>query len=130
MRYEAIRCDTCNKEHDPQYYLPKEWIVTKQRDQHGCDEEKHFCSKTCLIKWASEGQIPTSGNGVAQEALDHVEECMDILHTSIMIGLHPQESATGPAGIMSQMMVVENVKEDYKKLRDAINALRKEGENE
>ena len=51
MRAEIIRCDTCTKEHNAEYTLLPEWITTKQTD----DEEKHFCSKTCLIKWASIG---------------------------------------------------------------------------
>lgn len=63
-----------------------------------------------------------------KQALDHVEECLDMLHTSIMIGLHPKEAYAGPVGIESQVKVVEQVKDDYKKLRDAIKALRKEKE--
>lgn len=60
-----------------------------------------------------------------QEALGHVEECLANLHTSIFC-IVPQEAATGPAGIFSQMQIAENVKEDFKKLSDAIKALRKE----
>ena len=55
MRAEIIRCDTCTKEHNAEYYLPREWVVTKQRVEFEGEEEKHFCSKTCLIKWASIG---------------------------------------------------------------------------
>jgi hypothetical protein len=58
--------------------------------------------------------------------LDHVEECLDILRTSIMVGLHPQEAANEPAGLQSQMKVVGSVKEDFKKLSEAIKALREE----
>jgi hypothetical protein len=43
-----------------------------------------------------------------------------------MVGLHPQEAANGPAGLESQMKVVESIKEDFKKLSEAIKALRKE----
>ena len=63
-----------------------------------------------------------------KEALDHVEECLDNLHTGIMVGLHPKEASLGQWGVESQVQVVEQVKDDYKKLRDAIKALRKEKE--
>lgn len=56
MRSEIIRCDTCNKEHDAQYCLPAEWIMTTQRGKYMEEgDDMHFCSKTCLIKWASIG---------------------------------------------------------------------------
>lgn len=56
MRQELIRCDACKKEHDAQYMLPAEWITTEQTDRYnGDDMTHHFCSKTCLIKWASIG---------------------------------------------------------------------------
>jgi hypothetical protein len=61
-----------------------------------------------------------------KRALDHVEECLDMLHTGIMVGLHPQEAALGQWGVESQMHVVESVKEDFKRLSEAIKALRKE----
>lgn len=57
MRIEVIRCDTCNKEHDALYVLPPhEWlrVVQTAQSQYGNEEEKHFCSKACLISWASE----------------------------------------------------------------------------
>lgn len=67
-----------------------------------------------------------SMNEGKNEALDHVEECLDNLRTGIMIGLHPQEAALGQWGLESQIKVVENVKADFKKLQEAIKALRKE----
>jgi hypothetical protein len=54
MRAEIIRCDTCTKEHNAEYVLPKAWVTAKQVDGYS-EEEHHFCSKTCLIKWASIG---------------------------------------------------------------------------
>ncbi len=59
MRSEIIRCDVCKKEHDAQYVLPTDWITTIQNARHELKEEKHFCSKVCLVKWATE-QKPTS----------------------------------------------------------------------
>jgi uncharacterized protein YbaA (DUF1428 family) len=50
---------------------------------------------------------------------------MDMLHTSICL-IVPREAATGPEGIMSQMQIAENVKDDFKKLREAVAALKKE----
>lgn len=52
MRAEIIRCDTCTKEHDARYVLPNEWAEIRKSDGFGSDESMHFCSKTCLIKWA------------------------------------------------------------------------------
>lgn len=128
MRSEIIRCDTCTKEHDAQYYLPKDWITTTQRGKYMEEgDDQHFCSKTCLIKWASIGA--SAANELPQEALGHVEDCLDSLRTGIMVGLHPKEAVIGPAGIMSQMMIVESVKEDFKKLEEAIKSLRKEQPN-
>ena len=54
MRIEVVRCDTCKKEHDAQYKLPTDWITTRQNAKYDLEEEKHFCSKECLIAWASE----------------------------------------------------------------------------
>ena len=126
MRSEVINCDGCGKAHDAQYVLPAEWVEIAKRDGFGNDESMHFCSKTCLIKWASQGQaqVTPDDNGVSQEALDRVEERLANLHTSIVL-IHPKEAATGTAGIMSQMMVAENLKEDFKKLSEAIEALKK-----
>ncbi len=56
MRIEVIRCDVCKKEHDAQYMLPREWIKTIQNTADYTQEEKHFCSKKCLIKWAQEDE--------------------------------------------------------------------------
>jgi hypothetical protein len=56
--------------------------------------------------------------------LDRVEECLDNLRTNIIIGLHPLEATLGPTGLKSQMDVVKNVKEDFKKLEEAIAAMR------
>jgi hypothetical protein len=109
MRCEIIRCDTCNKEHNAQDILPREWVATKQREGYCDEEEHHFCSKTCLIKWSGR------------------DECLYILSTSISF-LMPQEALTGAAGIMSQMQTVENVKEDFKKLKGAIAVLRKDND--
>lgn len=64
------------------------------------------------------------GKELSQEALDHVEECLANLHTSICC-IVPQEAATGPAGIFSQMQIAATVKEDFKKLSEAIEALKK-----
>lgn len=56
MRSEIIRCDTCTKERNAEYVLPKEWVTTEQTDRYdGENMTHHFCSKTCLIKWASIG---------------------------------------------------------------------------
>jgi hypothetical protein len=55
MRSEIIRCDTCTKEHNAEYVLPEPWVEIVKRDGFGNDESMHFCSKTCLIKWASIG---------------------------------------------------------------------------
>lgn len=112
------------KSRNAEYVLPEPWVEIVKRDGFGNDESMHFCSKNCLVEWATKGEVALEGH--SQEALGHVDECLDSLHTGIMVGLHPQEAANGPAGIMSQMMVVENVKEDFKKLEEAIKALRKE----
>ena len=56
MRIEVIRCDWCHLEHDTQYVLPPEWIRTIQNTKHGTEEERHFCSKECIIQWAREGK--------------------------------------------------------------------------
>lgn len=83
-------------------------------------------SEVPIIRWKSVAELLGWKVEQADEkALDHVEECLDMLHTSIC-GIVPQEAATGPAGMVSQMMIAENVKEDYKKLRKAILALRKQ----
>jgi hypothetical protein len=116
MRAEIIRCDTCIKEHDAQYYLPKEWITTKQRDQHDCDIEQHFCSKECLVSWATKDLVPN-------KQLDHVDECMKMLGISLNL-LDPKGSLGGPAGTMEQIMIMETVKDDWTKLSDAILVLR------
>jgi len=57
MRVEFIQCDVCEKKHDAQYMLPADWIRTIQRTNYGLEEEHHFCSKVCLIKWASEKEV-------------------------------------------------------------------------
>ncbi len=57
MRVEFIQCDVCEKQHDAQYVLPPEWIRTIQRTRYDLEEEHQFCSKTCLIKWASEKEL-------------------------------------------------------------------------
>jgi len=62
---------------------------------------------------------------VNKELLDHVDECMEMLHISINL-IIPKEVLIGPAGLISQMQIMETVKEDYRKLSDAILALRKE----
>ena len=55
MRVEFIQCDVCEKKHDAQYELPPQWIRTVQHTSYyGAEEEHHFCSKVCLVKWASE----------------------------------------------------------------------------
>ena len=54
MRVEFIQCDVCEKKHDAEYVLPPEWITTVQHNRYQLEEEHHFCSKVCLIKWASE----------------------------------------------------------------------------
>ena len=53
MRVEFIQCDVCEKKHDAEYVLPPEWVTTVQRNRYQLEEEHHFCSKVCLIKWAS-----------------------------------------------------------------------------
>jgi hypothetical protein len=57
MRVEFIQCDVCEKKHDAQYELPTDWIRTIVRTRYGLEEEHHFCSKACLIKWASEEEV-------------------------------------------------------------------------
>jgi hypothetical protein len=54
MRIELIRCEICKKEHDAQYELPFDWITTTQYTSYHLTEEKHFCSKSCLVKWATQ----------------------------------------------------------------------------
>ena len=58
------------------------------------------------------------------ERLDQVDECMKMLGISLNL-LDPKGSLGGPASLMEQMMLMETVKEDYRKLSDAILALRK-----
>lgn len=57
MRLDIIRCDVCKKEHDAQYVLPPEWYELKQGDVFGNQEERHFCSVKCLMKWANDRGI-------------------------------------------------------------------------
>lgn len=52
MRREIILCEICKQEHDAQYKLPNEWITTTQNTSYGGEEEKHFCSTICLVKWS------------------------------------------------------------------------------
>ena len=68
-------------------------------------------------------------DGTYQARLDHVDECMDILFTSINL-IVPKEALSGPAGLLSQMQIKEAVKEDYRKLSEAIRALRGESEDQ
>jgi len=56
MRIEYIQCDVCEKKHDAQYLLPSEWIRTIQNTRYEIEEEHHFCSKACLIIWASKDE--------------------------------------------------------------------------
>lgn len=70
MRIEVIKCDTCGKDHDPQYALPPEWIETTQRDIYGHrEEEKHFCSKSCLIIWAKGQTLSELGQNEQRQGL-------------------------------------------------------------
>jgi uncharacterized protein (UPF0335 family) len=62
------------------------------------------------------------------EALDHVEECLDNLRSGIMIGLRPAEATLGKRWLESQIKVVESVKEEFNNLSEAIKALRKDSE--
>ncbi len=55
MRIEYIQCDVCEKKHDAAYMLPCEWIRTIQNTRYEI-EEHHFCSKACLIIWASKDE--------------------------------------------------------------------------
>jgi len=66
MRAEVIKCDTCCKEHNAEYMLPKAWIATTQTDYPGNDIEQHFCSFKCLIDWA-EKSLPRD------EAIEYVD---------------------------------------------------------
>lgn len=54
MRLEVIQCDICKKQHDAEYQLPTQWTRTLHYDKHGTEQEKHFCSKACLIAGANE----------------------------------------------------------------------------
>lgn len=113
MRAEIIRCDACNKEHNATYKIPVDWIETRQRDNFDNEEEHHFCSESCLSLWSQD-----------DKSLDCVDDCMKMLSISLDL-LDPKGSLGGPAGIMEQMMIMENVKTDYAKLLDAIQSLRK-----
>ncbi len=57
MRVEFIQCDVCEKKHDAEYVLPPEWVTTVQHNHYQLEEEHHFCSKVCLVKWASEKEL-------------------------------------------------------------------------
>jgi hypothetical protein len=60
MKSEIIKCDTCNKEQST-FVLPIEWMeVTHPNYEKNDGREKHFCSKECLIEWASEGKGETA----------------------------------------------------------------------
>lgn len=115
MRAEIIRCDTCAKEHDATYKLPIDWIETKQRDGFDNEEEHHYCSIVCLATWA----IPDS-------VFNHVDNCVRVLDSSLGL-LDPKKALGGPAPTFEQMQILETVKDDYTKLKDAIGSLRKRG---
>jgi hypothetical protein len=57
MRVELIQCDVCETKQDITKIkvLPFEWITTVQHKRYDVEvpEEHHFCSKACLIEWAS-----------------------------------------------------------------------------
>jgi hypothetical protein len=55
MRAEIVRCDTCTKDWDAQYCLPDDWVTITGRGKYIEGDDQHFCSKICLIKWASIG---------------------------------------------------------------------------
>ncbi len=57
--------------------------------------------------------------------LNHVDECMQMLGISLNL-IDPRGIFGSPAELMSQMQIMETVKDDYRKLSDAILALRKE----
>src|SRR5258708_4512087 len=50
---------------------------------------------------------------------------MEMLHISLNL-IDPRGVFGSPAGLMSQMQIMETVKDDYRKMSDAILALRKE----
>src|SRR5258708_36712446 len=56
--------------------------------------------------------------------LNHVDECMQMLGISLNL-IDPRGVFGSPAELMSQMQIMETVKDDYRKLSDAILALRK-----
>ena len=62
---------------------------------------------------------------MSEELLDHVDDCMDMLYTSINL-IAPNEVLIGQVGLRSQMRIREMVKEDYRKLSEAIHALREQ----
>ncbi len=64
-------------------------------------------------------------NSRDKELLAHVDDCMKMLGISLNL-LDPKGAFGGPAELFSQMQIMENVKEDYRKLSDAILALRKD----
>jgi hypothetical protein len=117
MRVEVIKCDMCKKEHDTQYYIPAEWITMTQRGKYNDGDDQHFCSKACLITWASEGDV-------ANERLDHVDDCMKMIGISLNL-LDPQGLLGSPGGTFEQMGIMKTVKEDWVKLSDAILSLRR-----
>jgi hypothetical protein len=117
MRAEIIRCDTCAKEHDAIYKLPVAWIETRQRDTFDNEEEHHCCSKACLISWASNGQN-------TKKYSDHLEECLTNIGISLEL-LDPKSVTMGTAAIFAQMQILETVKDDYAKLKDAILTTRR-----
>ena len=59
MRVEFIQCDMCEKKHDAEYVLPREWIRTIQNTSYDgvLQEECHFCSRVCLVKWAAQKEL-------------------------------------------------------------------------
>lgn len=128
MRSEIIRCDTCTKEHNAEYVLPEPWVEIAKRDGFGNDESMHFCSKNCLVEWATKGEVSlvVSLENWPKSEIDHIYECVGSLSISLDL-LNPREALDGWGGTMAQMAILENVREDYKKLCTAINAvLRKE----
>ena len=62
MRSEIIRCDTCTKEHDAQYYLPAEWQTITGRGKYNEGDDQHFCSLKCLKDWVEKQMLVVSDN--------------------------------------------------------------------
>lgn len=58
-----------------------------------------------------------------KETIDHIDECLEDLRLGINF-LHPIEASFGEWGVASQNDIVNKVKENFKKLQEAIHAMK------